>query len=78
MNTQDESEVRMIDLSTDYYSIEMQEDVWTRVRLESAAVNREQVEEETATVRILGSNSQSGSESISYVGSGRFLCVSEM
>ena len=78
MNNQDESEVRIIDLSTDYYSIEMQEDIWTRVRLEPAAVNREQVEEETATVRILGSNSQSGSKSISYVGSGRFLCVSEM
>ena len=78
MNTQDESEIRIIDLSTDYYTIKMQEDVWTRVRLEPAAVNRGQVEEETATVRILGSNSQSRSKSISYVGSGRFLCVSKM
>ena len=77
MNTQDESEIKMIDLSVDHYSIELQ-DVWTRVRLESAVVNRELVEEETATVRTLRSNSQSRSESISYVGFGPFLCGSEM
>ena len=68
----------MIDLSIDHYSIEMQENAWTRVRLESVSVNREQEEQKTAIVSILGSNSQSRSESISCVGSGRFLCVSEM
>ena len=50
-DTQDESEIRMIDLSTCYYCIEMLNNVWTRVRLGSALVSREQGEEETATVK---------------------------